>query len=103
MTVKTTGRIASVPVGDALIGRIVNPTGKPIDGKGDIITDKTRPIERVAPGIVARRSVYEPLQTGLTLLFKSIPTAINMRILTQIGIWLERIVQTISRTHYGIS
>ena len=66
MTVKTTGRIASVPVGDALIGRIVNPTGKPIDGKGEIITDKTRPIERVAPGIVARKSVHQPLQTGLT-------------------------------------
>ena len=66
MTVKTTGRIASVPVGDALIGRIVNPTGRPIDGKGDIVTDKTRPIERVAPGIVARKSVPQPLQTGLT-------------------------------------
>ena len=66
MTVKTTGRIASVPVGDALIGRIVNPTGLPIDGKGEIISDKTRPIERVAPGIVARKSVHQPLQTGLT-------------------------------------
>lgn len=66
MTVKTTGRIASVPVGDALIGRIVNPTGRPIDRKGDIVTDKTRPIERVAPGIVARKSVHQPLQTGLT-------------------------------------
>ena len=66
MTVKTTGRIASVPVGDALIGRIVNPTGRPIDGKGEILTDKTRPIERVAPGIVARKSVHQPLQTGLT-------------------------------------
>ena len=66
MTVKTTGRIASVPVGDSLIGRIVNPTGKPIDGKGDILSDKTRPIERVAPGIVARKSVHQPLQTGLT-------------------------------------
>ena len=66
MTVKTTGRIASVPVGDALIGRIVNPTGRPIDGKGDILSDKTRPIERVAPGIVARKSVHQPLQTGLT-------------------------------------
>ena len=66
MTVKTTGRIASVPVGDSLIGRIINPTGRPIDGKGDIITDKTRPIERVAPGIVARKSVHQPLQTGLT-------------------------------------
>ena len=66
MTVKTTGRIASVPVGDALIGRIVNPTGRAIDGKGDIISDRTRPIERVAPGIVARKSVHQPLQTGLT-------------------------------------
>ncbi len=66
MSVKTTGRIASVPVGDALIGRIVNPTGRAIDGKGEIITDKSRPIERVAPGIVARKSVHQPLQTGLT-------------------------------------
>ena len=66
MAVKTTGRIASVPVGDALIGRIVNPTGRAIDGKGEIITDKSRPIERVAPGIVARKSVHQPLQTGLT-------------------------------------
>ncbi|MCQ2738739.1 MAG: F0F1 ATP synthase subunit alpha [bacterium] len=66
MTVRTTGRIASVPVGEALIGRIINPTGMPIDGKGEIITDKTRPIERVAPGIVARKSVHQPLQTGLT-------------------------------------
>ena len=66
MVVKTTGRIASVPVGDALIGRIVNPTGRPIDGKGEIITDKSRAIERVAPGIVARKSVHQPLQTGLT-------------------------------------
>jgi len=66
MCVKTTGRIASVPVGDALIGRIINPTGRPIDGKGEILTDKTRPIERVAPGIIARKSVHQPLQTGLT-------------------------------------
>ena len=64
--VKTTGRIASVPVGDGLIGRIIDPTGKAIDGKGEYAYDKTRPIERVAPGIVARRSVYQPLQTGLT-------------------------------------
>lgn len=66
MTVKTTGKIASVPVGNALIGRIVNPNGQPIDGKGDIHTDKTRPIERVAPGIITRKSVHQPLQTGLT-------------------------------------
>jgi len=66
MIVKTTGRIASVPVGDGLIGRIVSPTGEAIDGKGDIVSDKTRPIEKVAPGIVKRKSVHEPLQTGLT-------------------------------------
>ena len=66
MTVKTTGRIASVPVGDSLIGRIINPTGRPIDGKGEISYEKTRPVERIAPGIVARKSVHQPLQTGLT-------------------------------------
>ena len=66
MTVKTTGRIASVPVGYGLIGRIIDPTGKPLDGKGEYEYTKTRPIERVAPGIVTRRSVHQPLQTGLT-------------------------------------
>ena len=64
--VKTTGRIASVPVGEGLMGRIVDPTGKPLDGKGEFEYSKTRPIERVAPGIVTRKSVHEPLQTGLT-------------------------------------
>ena len=66
MTVKTTGRIASVPVGDGLIGRIVSPTGRALDGKGEIVYSKTRPVEKVAPGIVARKSVHQPLQTGLT-------------------------------------
>ena len=66
MTVKTTGKIASVPVGDSLIGRIINPIGEPIDGKGPINSTKTRAIEKIAPGIVQRRSVYQPLQTGLT-------------------------------------
>jgi len=66
MTVRTTGKIASVPVGDGLIGRIISPTGRPLDGKGDIPDDKILPIEKVAPGIVARKSVHEPLQTGLT-------------------------------------
>ena len=64
--VKTTGRIASVPVGDGLIGRIIDPTGKPLDGKGNIESDKMRPVERVAPGIITRKSVHQPLQTGLT-------------------------------------
>lgn len=66
MSVKTTGRIASVPVGEGLLGRIIDPTGVPIDGNGEIHYDKTRAIERVAPGIVTRKSVCEPLQTGLT-------------------------------------
>ena len=66
MIVKTTGRIASVPVGDGLIGRIVSPIGAPLDGKGDLQYTKTRPVERVAPGIVARQPVFQPLQTGLT-------------------------------------
>ncbi len=64
--VKTTSQIASVPVGDGLIGRIIDPTGKALDGKGEIKYSKTRPVERVAPGIVTRKSVHEPLQTGLT-------------------------------------
>ena len=64
--VKTTGKIASVPTGEALIGRIINPTGEAIDGKGEVITDTYRPIERIAPGIIERRSVHQPLQTGLT-------------------------------------
>lgn len=64
--VKTTGNIASVPVGDGLIGRIIDPTGKALDGKGEIHYSKIRPIERVAPGIVTRKSVHEPLQTGLS-------------------------------------
>ena len=66
MQVKSTGRIASIPVGDNLIGRIIDPTGKALDGKGDIEITKTRPIERVAPGIISRKSVHQPLQTGLT-------------------------------------
>ncbi len=66
MSVKATGRIASIPVGDSLIGRIIDPTGVAIDGKGEIRTDRTRPIERIAPGIIERKSVHEPLQTGLT-------------------------------------
>ncbi len=66
MTVRTTGKIASVPVGSGLLGRIIDPTGVPIDGRGNIQYEKTRAIERVAPGIVTRKSVCEPLQTGLT-------------------------------------
>ncbi len=66
MSVKTTGKIASVPVGEGLLGRIIDPTGVAVDGRGDIPYSKTRVIERVAPGIVTRKSVCEPLETGLT-------------------------------------
>lgn len=66
MSVKTTGKIASVPVGESLVGRIVDPVGNPLDGKGDISSELTRPIERIAPGIISRKSVHEPLQTGIT-------------------------------------
>ncbi len=63
--VRCTGRIAEVPVGEAMIGRVVDPLGRPLDGKGAIKTDKTRPIERVAPNVVLRASVDTPVQTGI--------------------------------------
>src|SRR5215207_1532058 len=63
--VKRTGRLLEVPVGDALLGRIVNPLGEPLDGKGDIDTSETRPAEFKAPGVVARQPVKEPMQTGI--------------------------------------
>jgi F-type H+-transporting ATPase subunit alpha len=65
MEVRSTGRIAEVPVGDALIGRVVDPLGNPLDGKGAIKSDKTRPVERIAPGVVVRQSVNTPVQTGI--------------------------------------
>lgn len=77
--VKTTGKIASVPVGEALLGRVVNPLGKPLDGKGEIKTDKFRPIERVAPGIVKRKSVHEPIQTGIASIDAMIPIGRGQR------------------------
>ena len=63
--VRSTGRIAEVPVGDALIGRVVDPLGRPLDGKGPINADKTRPMERIAPNVVMRKSVDTPVQTGI--------------------------------------
>ena len=62
--VRTTGAVGAVPVGDALLGRVVNALGQPIDGKGPIVTEKTRPIERIAPGVIKRQDVDTPLQTG---------------------------------------
>ena len=63
--VKRTGRVIEVPVGDALLGRVVNALGQPIDGLGKIDYKKTRPIERIAPGVMTRKSVDTPLQTGI--------------------------------------
>ncbi|HKV58502.1 MAG TPA: F0F1 ATP synthase subunit alpha [Ktedonobacteraceae bacterium] len=77
--VRTTGRVISVPVGDALIGRVVNPLGEPIDDKGPIITDKTRPIERVAPGVITRQSVNTPVQTGIKAIDSMIPIGRGQR------------------------
>jgi F-type H+/Na+-transporting ATPase subunit alpha len=63
--VRCTGRVIEVPVGDAIVGRVVDPLGKPIDGKGPINTTRTRPIERIAPGVTLRKSVNQPVQTGI--------------------------------------
>lgn len=78
-TVKRTGRIMEVPVGDALIGRVVNPLGQPIDGLGEIKTDKTRPVERKAPGVMERQSVSEPLQTGIKAIDALVPIGRGQR------------------------
>ncbi|HEY7030969.1 MAG TPA: F0F1 ATP synthase subunit alpha [Thermomicrobiales bacterium] len=77
--VRTTGRISSVPVGDALVGRVVNALGQPIDGKGPIQTDKTRPIERIAPGVVLRQDVDTALQTGLKAIDSMVPIGRGQR------------------------
>lgn len=77
--VKRTGRIMQVPVGDALIGRVVNPLGQPLDGKGPIQTDRFRPIESAAPGVIYRRPVNTPLQTGLKAIDSMIPIGRGQR------------------------
>ncbi|MGX7013221.1 F0F1 ATP synthase subunit alpha [Vagococcus silagei] len=77
--VKRTGKIMEVPVGDALIGRVVNPLGQPIDGLGEIHTRKTRPIEAAAPGVMARKSVDQPLQTGIKAIDALVPIGRGQR------------------------
>ena len=77
--VRSTGRIASVPVGDGMIGRVVNALGQPIDGKGPIKNDSFRPIERIAPGVVARKDVDTPVQTGLKAIDTMIPLGRGQR------------------------
>ncbi|MGL5871748.1 MAG: F0F1 ATP synthase subunit alpha [Xenococcaceae cyanobacterium] len=78
-TVKATGKIASVPVGEATIGRVVDALARPIDGKGDIQSNETRLIESMAPGIIERRSVHEPMQTGITAIDAMIPVGRGQR------------------------
>ncbi len=77
--VKRTGRIMEVPVGDQLIGRVVNPLGQPVDGLGEIKTDKTRPIESKAPGVMDRQSVNQPLQTGIKAIDALVPIGRGQR------------------------
>ncbi len=79
MTVRGTGRIASVPVGDALIGRVVNALGEPIDGKGPIAATSFRPIDRIAPGVVQRQDVDTPVQTGIKSIDAMIPIGRGQR------------------------
>lgn len=78
-SVRSTGRIAQVPVGDALIGRVVDALGRPLDGKGEIVTTETRLLESMAPGIIARKSVCEPMQTGITAIDSMIPVGRGQR------------------------
>ncbi len=77
--VKTTGRVVEVPVGDAMLGRVVNALGQPIDGKGPIETDKYRQIERVASGVITRKSVDTPLQTGIKAIDSMVPIGRGQR------------------------
>ncbi len=77
--VKRTGRIMEVPVGEELLGRVVNPLGQPLDGKGPVETTKTRPIESPAPGVMDRKSVHEPLQTGIKAIDSMIPIGRGQR------------------------
>ncbi|MEO7019684.1 MAG: F0F1 ATP synthase subunit alpha [Ktedonobacteraceae bacterium] len=77
--VRTTGRVVSVPTGDALIGRVVNPLGEPLDDRGPIVTDTFRPIERVAPGVITRQSVSTPVQTGIKVIDAIIPIGRGQR------------------------
>ena len=78
-TVKTTGRVVEVPVGDTMLGRVVNALGQPIDGKGPIQTDKYRKIERVASGVITRKSVDTPLQTGIKAIDAMVPIGRGQR------------------------
>ena len=88
--VKRTGQIMQIPVGDAMIGRVVDSLGKPLDDRGPVLTDRFYAIERIAPGVVARRPVKEPLQTGLKAIDGMIPIGRGQR---------ELIIGEIGRAH----
>lgn len=77
--VRSTGRIVEVPVGDGLIGRVVDPLGQPLDGKGPIKSDKARPVERIAPNVVMRQSVNSPVHTGIKAVDAMIPIGRGQR------------------------
>ena len=78
-TVKTTGRILEVPIGEAMLGRVVDALGTPIDGKGPIDAKETAPIEKVAPGVIERQSVDQPVQTGLKAIDSMVPIGRGQR------------------------
>src|SRR5271170_6161801 len=78
-TVKRTGRLLEVPVGEELLGRIVSPLGRPLDGRGDVATTQTRPAEFKAPGVVQRQPVLEPMQTGIKAIDSMIPIGRGQR------------------------
>ena len=77
--VRTTGRVVEVPVGEALLGRVVDPLGRPLDGKGEIQATKTRPVERIAPGVITRKCVDTPVQTGIKAVDALIPIGRGQR------------------------
>lgn len=105
-TAKCTGRILEVPVGEALLGRVVNALGSPIDGKGAIHSDKSSPIEKVAPGVIARQPVSQPLQTGLKAIDSMVPIGRGQRELIigdrQTGKTAIAIDAIINQRHTGV-
>lgn len=105
-TVKTTGRILEVPVGEALLGRVVDALGRPIDGKGPIAASGTSPIEKIAPGVITRKSVDQPVQTGLKSIDSMVPVGRGQRELIigdrQTGKTAVAIDAIINQKHTGI-
>src|SRR6266566_5109381 len=105
--VKTTGKLLQVPVGKALLGRVVNTIGQPLDGKGDIKTDSFYPLEKIAPGVIKRRSVSQPVQTGIMAIDAMIPIGRGQRelIIGRFTVFTSRLARRIptSREHSPFS